>query len=472
MMAQEVKINSYYESLRRTQFIDSNICCKLAMEFLASSLLYQGDFSRVVYSKEDICFRRRVELVGNGSVEAGTYDYVNLDLPFTCYSQTGNYEPDDRSAAMNAAAAIRGHVQPDSGIIVKFMPVKIEYSMTSFFSRRDDVNVASQLLYWETNPKFPLYYVVHHTLAGQPIDIPVFMSLEQTDMNVEYNEKDWLQKSKIFPLKTKVIVRTYQTLIESIDKKIKLPLRFAGLYGYNEDSNIYFTQNAVLIWADEKFSGSELKKVEESNPNYADQEPPYANEGKLTMMMTADEYRQLFIEFDKVELELGEHKESLEVETDPEKVAELEASIAELEDKVQFLQDEITLSSTATVEEAVKGYFTESTDVVLDYFQVEDVTENTAKLVWKIRETDINDYQYMTVYCPGIINYRIDDVSMSSLPLEDLHPGSTYEVTLVTMSKQSGASTYRVKFITQGAPIHPQKKLSDALVGRTFTGRS
>jgi hypothetical protein len=470
------------------------------MEFLISSLLYKQDFSRVVYSKDDICFRRRVETLGKGDLAGGEYNHVSLDLPFTSYSQTGNYEPDDRASSMNAAAAIVGHMQPDSGVIVKNMPVKIKYSMTSFFARRDDVNIASQLLYWESNPKFPLYYIVHHTIAGYPIDIPVFMTIEQTEMNTDYQEKNWLQQSKIFPLKTDVTIRTYQTLIESIDPNVMLPLRFQGLYGYN-DSEIYFTQNAVLLWADTKWSPDELKHAESVDESYAEYEGPnippelantahgvvtidalndvndgIANYGKMYPASTEDEYSDLLKNKSLADEKLIELADQLQHEVDQESIDRLAAEIEALKTQIQFLQDAIVLAAADTVEEAVKGYFVEDPDVVLDIFHVDQArtTETELCVEWRIRESDVENFEYLSVYVPGIENKKITEPEVTSFVIHDLHPGSTYAITIVTHSKHAGSNTYRLEGTTKGEVLYKKgapKKLSDNLVGKTFTSR-
>jgi hypothetical protein len=417
---------------------------------------------------------------------------------------------------MNAAAAVIGQVQPDSGIRVKFMPVKIQYTMSSFFSRRDDVNVASQLLYWEANPKFPLYYTVHHTIAGSPIDIPVFMSLEQTDMNVEYAEKDWLVKSRIFPLKTNVVIRTYQVLIEHIDKGMMLPIRFSGLYGYN-DKEVYFTQNALLIWADTKWTPDALSQAEAKNDEYADQEGPayyprmritnrdddpedpklasiedapltsdesydpeeIANNAKLYEVTTRDKYSELLTEREQTELKLMEAQERLSSANDESIIDALNREIQELRDRIQFLQDSLVLEAAETVEEAVKGYFVDTPEVVLDEFRVSDdeTTETEIKIHWKMRDEDVASFSHITIYVPGIVNVRYDDPLVTSHVIKGLNPGSTYEITLVTNSTNSSSNTYRLTGKTKGEEIYPEgapKKLSDLLVGKTltFTNRS
>jgi len=233
------------------------------MEFLFSWLLYKKDLSRVIYSKEDIAFRRRVELLGKGDIKGQQLNVINLDLPFTCYSQTSSLEEDDRPAAMNSAAAVRGHYLPNLDIVMRHLPVKIKYSATCFFGRRDDVNVASQLLYWEMNPKGPLYFMVKHTLAGYPLEIPVFMTIESVDSNVDYAEKTFLESSRIFPIKVELTIRSYQCLIENIENTILLPLRFSGYGVYNQNRQTYYANECVMEFVETKFCQHELTENSE-----------------------------------------------------------------------------------------------------------------------------------------------------------------------------------------------------------------
>jgi hypothetical protein len=453
------------------------------MEWLISSLLYKGDFSRVVYSKEDMCFRRRLETLGSGDVASSNVSYVSLHLPFSCYSQTGNYEPDDRPGSMNAGAAIRGQMQ-ESGILVKYMPVKIDYTIVSFFSRRDDVNIASQLLYWEANPKAPLYYVVHHSLCGYPLDIPVYMSLDQTDMNVDYNEKKWLEESRIFPLKTKVTIRTYQTLIESIDKTTWFPLRFQGLYGYNGDNKIILTQSAVLLWADEKFSKKQLSDAESQNPELIDADGPMSDvtrdelydHGRLNVEFNdGSEYREL-LEEEAAAKERAEvlQSELLDESKTSAELAALQAENEALQEKIQYLEDAIVLEAATTVAEAVTGYFDPDTSLKLvDYCVNEELTTETELVLeWRVDEASLKYFDHVQVYLPGFIRKRVTDhEGLVRFTITDLDPGSEYEVTLIAHSVEGGDITYVLKGQTKGEVLYTPTKLSDQLVGRVFTNR-
>jgi len=242
-MSQELAIKGYYQNLYDSNFLSTNIGAKLGMEFFLSTLLFKGDLKRVVYSKEDIAFRRRVELLGNGTVKDSKFNYIALDMPFAVYSQSGTYEEDDRGSTQNTGQIVIGKIEPESGLRIKAAAVKVEYEATIFCGRRDDVNVISQLLYWEKTPKFPVYFGVEHEICGHPISIPFYITLDSFDSNVDYEDKTWLEKSKIYPIKCKFTIRSYQTLIENIDKFFDLPIRFSGLYACNNEEIVYTQKN-------------------------------------------------------------------------------------------------------------------------------------------------------------------------------------------------------------------------------------
>jgi hypothetical protein len=447
--------------------------------------------SRVLYSKEDICFRRRIETIGHGDVKNEGINWVNLDLPYACYSQSGSYEPDDRAGSMNSAAAIKGHYQVDTGVILKNMPVKIKYTATAFFSRRDDVNVASQLLYWESNPKGPLYFIVHHQIAGQPLDIPVFMTIESFDSNVDYQEKKFLTDSKIFPIKIEYTIRTYQTLIETVGDGSKMfPLRWSGLYGYNnENGRQYLTQNTILMWADDKFSHEQLDKAIEKNPVYLDQNGPewypgmegekavapenqesLANLGKLYGLKAKDD---LPIELYNTSIQLDEAmRELARLSALGEDTDEIKIEIKELEEKIKQLSEQSieTGKINEIVETAVKGYFSDALEAVLDEYSIISKTEKSLTVGWHISDSQIKNFEKLVIYIPGICHDTVKDATINEYQITDLYPGSEYKITLILSSKE-GDITYILNGKTEGEPVFNQNLLAN-LVGRTFTQRN
>lgn len=436
-MAQEIQIKSYYQSVRDSNFIDTNLCCKFGLEYFLSELLFKGDLSKIIYSKEDIAFRRRLELLGNGSVQNNVYNYTTLDLPFAVYSQAGPLEEDDRGATQNASQIVLGQWQPYEGVIVKSAAVKVKYSATAFFSRRDDVNIASQLLYWEKTPTFPLYYVIQHELVGIPMDIPVFITLDSIDSNVEYQEKQWLEQSKIFPIKMEFTIRSYQTLIEDVDGRIKLPLRFSGQFAYN-DEEIVFTQKTSLIWSNDKFGDDLIEK--EKKEYYLPPKFVRDETGKLTYKpfnKVSDQY------FDRI-------NQSIKFVNDG-----------------KFIEDSFIKAETTG--DTIEGYFSVERDCVLDeiFIDEESLTENSATLKWKIKQSDEPYFNKILLTIPNLLREEITDISKTSIMINNLNPASKYECTVIVYSKNNSKLTYKLTINTKGQKA--LGKLSDQLVGKTFT---
>jgi len=440
-MAQEVKVNSYYQSLRNNNFIDTNLMCKFGMEFYLSQLLFNGDLNRVVYSKEDIAFRRRVETVGQGDIKNQDYNYINLGLPFAAYSQTGTYEADDRGATQQAGQIVLGQMNPDTGLILKAAAVKIKYNATVFFARRDDVNIASQLLYWESQPKFPLYFIVEHDLCGHPIDIPVFITLDSFDSNVEYNEKDWLEKSKIFPIKCEFTIRSYQTLIEQIDDGLELPVRFSGLYGYNKNNEVVFTHKTSLIWGDNKFGPNPIFSGYNFNPPDGE-----GAEIHLPQNITQKPQVRAPIQINGEEIIISEH----------------------LKNDGRFTKDVIE----ETISDVVEGYFEEEPDCILEeYRQIDELTtDNTITIGWKVLQQYENNFESIVIYVPGIVRDKISSLDTNQFEIKDLYPGSTYECALSVTSKNFVKNTYKLIIKTTGEPVLGKTLMSN-LVGKTFSNQ-
>jgi hypothetical protein len=428
-MAQEIALKNYYHSLYQSNFLSTQLGAKLAMEFFLPTLLFYGDRSRVLYSKLDIANRRRLELLGNGYVQdqAAKYSYINLDLPFAIYSQSGNLEEDDRGGTQNAGQIVYGRTDPESGLKIRAAAVKVEYESTVFFGRRDEVNVASQLLFWERTPHAPLYFGVEHEICGHPISIPFFITLDSIDSNVEYEEKTWLDKSKIFPIKLKCTIRSYQTLIENIDKYFDLPLRFSGLYGYNNNEIVY-TQKSTLLWANEKWS------TDGSSSEFEDFKDIPGSDIKIIPVHEAARK--------KIETGLKNYGRG-------------------------HIEDE----TNETVRSAVEGYFTEDVDCTLEEFyqDMDKTTENEITIHWKTRDRNLPWFNAILIYIPGITNTSIDDPTTEELTIKGLHPGSKYDCTLVTISKSNSKLTYKLTCTTKGQPVLGGT-LSSQLVGRSFVG--
>ena len=85
----------------------------------------------------------------------------------------------------------------------------------------------------------------------------------------EYKETDFLTKNEIFTITVEFTVRTYQLLINNIQKIFQLPMRFSNFidtYEEDEEHIDYFTEQVVLLWAGQKFDiDVDSSKVDEDS---------------------------------------------------------------------------------------------------------------------------------------------------------------------------------------------------------------
>lgn len=435
---QDLSIKGYYDDLDRKDYISTDLMVKIGMEWFLSMLLFKGDVNRVLYSKEDIVFRRRTEMVGQGFVKGqNALNHVSLDLPFACYSAAGSYEEDDRIASMNTAAAVKGWISPETGIVVKAQPVKIQYQATIFYSRLRDVDKGAQLLYWEQYPKAPVYISVENDVAGMKIDVPVNITIESIDQNPDYAEKKWLTDAKIFPVKVGFTIRSYQILIEDVENTIKLPIRFSGLYAYN-DEDIVFTQKTSLIWANEKWTPHIKSKVNLREMEARDMVPDMKN----TIQMDDSSDRKALYTDDQ-------GKEAI------------------LNNNGKIIKEKID----DVIADTVEGYFNQDRQCELDELKQSSQTEDSVTISWEIKESQIVNFASLTVYVPGICSQGIYDCNIRDLKIEGLNPGSTYDCTIILYSNNDTKLTYNLKLKTDGKPIIPEGgsgMLSDKLIGFTF----
>lgn len=433
---QDLNIKDYYSDLDRKDFISTDLMVKIGLEWFLSTLLFKGDFTRVLYSKEDIVFRRRTETVGKGFVKGdNNINHVSLGLPFACYSAAGSYEEDDRPASMNTAMAVKGWIDPDTGIVVKAQPVKINYQITAFFSSLRDVDKAATILYWDQYPKAPVYMSVENDVAGLKVDIPINVTIETIDQNPNYNEKEWLEKSKIFPIKIGVTVRSYQILIEDVEDTIKLPIRFSGLYAYN-DEDIVFTQKTSLVWANEKWTPHLKGKVRD-----------------LSAEELIPDMRNTIV------IDNSEEKEAIYTDNNGKEVI--------INNNGKTVKEKID----DVIADTVEGYFSQDRQCTLDELKQSAETENSVTISWEIKESEIANFESITVYIPGFCSQGIYDAETKELKIEGLNPGSSYDCTIIVYSNNKTKLTYNLKLKTAGKSIIPEGgsgKLSDKLIGFTF----
>lgn len=401
-MATEYIQNDYfYYKDNATKFIDIHRSIQIAIESFLATTVLKGDFSKIVYCTPDICFRRRVELVDAEHKDFTNIQPINLDLPFASYCQSSDFEPDDRQFVMQSAQAITGGYLEEFGHRLRNIPVKSTYKATIFFARRDEIRMAHQILFWDQYPQAPIWIENKVIWNNKQLSIPCNITIDRVSSKTEYQESDFLTKSKIFPLDVEMTVRSYQLLIPNIDNIINLPVRFGNKYSpetYTDDDNIYITQEAILVFAAEKYG----LDVNPKDINHLDKE----------VQLNADKF------FSKKQY-----------------------TLAQLEDMCGKLPNYQT-------NDILEGYWTETYEVALNRLSVVQKTDHSCTIAYQIKPADKKFFKNIIFYIPAHPEVVITDPNLQQVEIDGLYPRSKYEIKIVTMSIHGVRQTFTLSCTT------------------------
>lgn len=402
-MAREEYIKSYYEDNTGTSWIDIHQSVKCCIEKFLSELLFNGDRSRVVFSPADSVFRRRIETVDKGKKEDTQLTPISLQLPFAAYHQSGDWTADDRAAVMNTAQAVLGIYDMSIYRRLRSLACKSTYKVQIFYNSREDVRHAQQLLYWEQEPKHPVWLYSCFNWKGKPIAIPAFLTIESINTNPEWNELDFLEKQRIFPVEVEFTVRSYQVIIPKT-KVVRLPYRFQN-YDIDEGDNMYVTEQTLLEFVNEKWDNIDVT----SDVDTEDQE--------------LNAYAQKYF-----------------------------ADTAYTNKEVQLLGKSLLNDTTYDI---IKGYFTETTEVNLDTFYYNEATSTptTAVIKFKIKNADHKYFDKMKIIVPGRKDaIEITNCKQKEVTIDGLCPSSTYDIIILTYSTSGNITTFNLSFTTKADP--------------------
>lgn len=400
-MAQEIIQKPYYDTIG-SKWIDIHQSVKCCLEAFLSDLLFKGDLSRVIYSVPDITFRRRVELMDQGKSENLELSPLSLGLPYASYYQASDWEEDDRGWTQNVSQAIKGLYDMQLYRFIRSLACKSTYKIQAFFSRRDDVRVAQQLLYWEKSPKHPIWLYSSFTWKEKPLAIPAYVTIESINTAPEWKDLDYLAKSRIFPIEIEVTIRSYQVLLPNINNIIPLPIRWSNpAIGASDDDTIYITEETLLEFAVKKWNFDiDENKINVQHPQLIDAAKKYFEDSSYT-----------------------------------------EAQMKKLGKSL--------LSNTTY--DIIRGYFTESTEVNLDaFFYYEPTsTPNSAVIKYKVKKADEKYFDKIVFVVPGQENIEVKKYAQRELVIKNLYPNSTYDCKILTYSKLGNITTFNLKFTTK-----------------------
>ena len=438
-MAEEFKAKTYYKELDEgNKWVDVHKQVCIGIEKFFAKLIFKDDLSRIMYATPEMAFRHRVEQMDSlkGKEKGIQYNPISLGLPFMVYYQSGEVEADDRPAAMQANQSLIGEYSIEAGQRLRSTAYQCEYEATLFFARRDETRLAQQLLFWETEPKHPIFLVAKVQWRNATLNVPVFITIESIENNAQYKESDWLSQTRIFPMKVKMMVRSYQVLVNCIDHIYTLPIRYGNKHSPGTldpcVDAIYLVEEAILIWANEKWG-------------FNNEKPPIIRPNDPDIGVIVDNYFQ---------------KENYTEE--------------ELEELVGKIPNYVT-------NEIIKGYFTHSPEIRFDHFcfDVSKSTSNSLTLDYKINDEDQQFFGELTIYIPGHEEIKINDPRVTTIEIKNLESNSEYSVKMIAMSITGARTLVTLRGQTLDGPENfaPQphdinrrlkRKKGNSLIGMEF----
>lgn len=395
---------SYYDSSSK-KFIDIHRSHQASIEWFIAKLLFKDDLKRVVYGTQDNIFRKRIESLDTGKNDTAPLKRESLDLPFAGYFQSGDVEPDDRPAAVNAGQAVDGIYYPDEDRTMRSLAVMYHYKVICFFESLENVRIAQQLLFWEKEPKSPIWLYSNVVWRNTVISVPTNLTIESITTHPDYKETDWLIKNRIFPVEIDITIRSYQLLINNVDKIIQLPIRFANykdLYEEDEESSSIITEEVVLNWAAQKFDLN-------MNPDDVDTEK---EDYKL--------YSPLFVE--------------------------KELTVPEVAESCVKVPNEYTT-------DVIRGYWQTDTSCVLNAYMYDELksTPEKARIAFRVKPSTFKYFDRLTLYIPTKEKVTVTDCHATEAYIDGLYPNSEYKLTLSLHALDGTIANYFIKFKTKNS---------------------
>jgi len=381
--------NTYYASL-------------IPLEYFVSNVLMRGELSRVLWASDDMAFYRRFLTVGaeNGA-NVTEIKPANLELPFVNYWYSGGWAPDDRAYAVQPKQMINGVWHEGLPGYLRAMAVRGDFSFTAFYSRDDDSRLAYELLLWEQTPKGPAQFATYLKWNDTDIAIPTFFTIEDPQFNPDFQESEWLKAQRIFPIKFRIVARTYSIHMraqESYDGINRETATYAtGIP--NSWGGLSLTEESILSFAAAKGWGD-------------------ANGTDLST---------------DIVLETEEASD----ESDSESGAENDPR--------------------AITTDIVTGYFQGSKDLEVNYCKIveESITSTSFTLEWQIKPSDRERFSHIKILVPGQAPAWIPDAFETSYEMSGLYPSSDYHVIVLFYATSGIVTDVHLQVQTAPDPADP-----------------
>ena len=402
-MAREFIQDSFFDHSR---YANTYYAAQIPLEYFVSEVLLKGDLSRMIFTSDDMAFRRR--FMANDSQNGGDIDAIqasDLNFPFANYWYSdGFWSPDDRPFSLQPMQMIRGTWHDGLPDYLRAAAVKATFSVTAFYNRDDDARLAYELMMWEQLPKGPVQFTVPVEWKNTRILIPSFFTVENLKFNPDFQESEWLKAQRIFPIKFDLVCRSYSIYMsaqERLDGTQRLQAPFATGLLNKDQGKLYISEEVILNFAAAKQWGA-LEVKTQCGGDGSDEEDPFTEEEIATKI------------------------------ADPR---------------------EITT-------DLVRGHFQPSTDILVNVCAVDpaSITTTSCILKWNIRPADLELFSHMKILIPGREPILIDDKRQKTQIIEGLYPSSDYRITVLFYSIAGGVTDFQLSVTTAEDPNNAVKR--------------
>lgn len=191
----------YQESFYENQnFLNVAYAVDISLENHFSDLLFKGDNSRIVYSKNEFAMRKRAR-DSNDNVSTS-----NLDLPFMNY-KTDEYRIEGDNPRWHIRAYSSGVYIPELDQKIIYAPLVMEYEATFWCNLDEELRYAFNEVHFDSGNKTTL--TANIDVDGINLPLTVWLSYDNLQFDPEYDENEWLERNRIHSAAIDFQVQTF-----------------------------------------------------------------------------------------------------------------------------------------------------------------------------------------------------------------------------------------------------------------------
>lgn len=197
--------NNYFtvrgRSFFHKPFFNIILATNISMYKYLADLFFDGDMSRIVWSSNELMFRKRQEQLAARKLDNSPKDTLGiLDIPFCSFRiiQDG-INPGTERNWWNPGLHVEGIWFEELGRRLRLTPATIDYEACFCCSHDTDLFMLQQDMIWDRNKETILESFIDATAPDGTVHTLKNIIIYDADpqINPQFAEKDWLEKNKI-----------------------------------------------------------------------------------------------------------------------------------------------------------------------------------------------------------------------------------------------------------------------------------